>query len=147
MRYSIEIDLLSRRLCLILFTINMHMCQPIGYKVHTKIIGDGIKFWPSAIRRPQRATALAPTPLQLCPHRVRAAEPTPCPSKFRRSGFRARTLDGYRGESVPRSFLTRKFDADLRMRRRNKMRPPSSSRMKSSAYRATAMVLADHSSA
>ena len=95
----------------------------------------------------QRATALAPAPLQLCPHRARAAEPTPCPTECRRAGFRARMLDGYRGDSVPRSFLTRKFDADLRMRRRHKMRPPSSYRMESSACSATAMVPMDHSSA
>ena len=99
------------------------------------------------MRRPQRATALAPAPLQLCPHRARVAEPTPCPTECRRAGFRARMLDGYRGDSVPRSFLTRKFDADLRMRRRHKTRPPSSSRAGSSACRATAMVLTDHSSA
>ena len=65
------------------------------------------------MRRPQRATALASAPLQLCPHRARAAEPTPCPSEFRRAGFRAQMLDGYRGDSVPRSFLTRKFDKEL----------------------------------
>ena len=110
-------------------------------------ISYGIKFWPSAMRRPQHATALAPVPLQLCPHRARAAEPTPCPSEFRRAGFRARMLDGYRGDSVPRSFLTRKFDADLRICRRHKTRPPSSSRVRSSACRATTMVLTDHSSA
>ena len=69
---------------------------------------------------PQRATALAPTPLQLCPYRVQAAEPTPCLPEFRRAGFRARMLDGYCGDSMSRSFLTRKFDADLRMRRRHK---------------------------
>ena len=114
----------------------------IHYYVPTKKIGDGQILATDHTC----ATALAPAPPSLCPHRARKAESTPCSIEFRHAGFRAQTPDGNRRDSVSRLFSTDKSNADLRMRRRHKMRPPSSYRMESSACRATIMVLKDHSS-